>query len=123
MVATKPHYFLDLDIQRTVENFLDNVPEFWSFEEFAESVKDDDIFFIDRSFFVHYFIALMHKQEFRDVWDVVNEFLMQQAFSSLCGRLLITLEDQDFATLWNCFISLSALNWNFNIPMTSLICL
>ena len=44
MVATKPHYFLDLDIQRTVENFLDNVPEFWSFEEFAESVKDDDIF-------------------------------------------------------------------------------
>ena len=121
MVATKPHYFLDLDIQRTVENFLDNVPEFWSFEEFAESVKDDDIFFIDRSFFVHYFIALMHKQEFRDVWDVVNEFLMQQPFSSLCRRLLITLEDQDFATLWNCFISLSALNWNFNIPMTSLI--
>ncbi|KAL5172167.1 hypothetical protein HKD37_16G044973 [Glycine soja] len=118
MVATKPHYFLDLDIQRTVENFLDNVPEFWSFEEFAESVKDDDIFFIDRSFFVHYFIALMHKQEFRDVWDVVNEFLMQQPFSSLCRRLLITLEDQDFATLWNCFISLSALNWNFNIPMT-----
>ncbi|KAG4940620.1 hypothetical protein JHK87_044491 [Glycine soja] len=75
MVATKPHYFLDLDIQRTVENFLDNVPEFWSFEEFAESVKDDDIFFIDRSFFVHYFIALMHKQEFRDVWDVGRQLL------------------------------------------------
>lgn len=30
VVATKPHYFLDLDVQRTVENFLDNVPEFWS---------------------------------------------------------------------------------------------
>ncbi|KAG4938923.1 hypothetical protein AAZX31_16G095800 [Glycine max] len=95
VVATKPHYFLDLDVLQTVENFLENVPEFWSSEEFAESVKDGDIFFVDRSFFVRYFINLMYKEEFRDVWDVVNEFLMQQAFSSLCGRLLITLEDQD----------------------------
>nr|KYP40965.1 hypothetical protein KK1_037680 [Cajanus cajan] len=96
VVATKPHYFLDLDVQQTVENFLENVPEFWSSDEFAESVKDGDIFFIDRSFFVHYFIALMYnKEEFKGVWDVVNEFLMQQPFSSLCGRLLIALEDQD----------------------------
>ncbi|TKY58475.1 hypothetical protein E2542_SST15537 [Spatholobus suberectus] len=95
VVATKPHYFLDLDIQRTVENFLENVPEFWSSDEFAESVKDGDIFFIDRSFFVRYFIDLMYKEEFKDVWDAVNEFLMQQPFSSLCGRLLIALKDQD----------------------------
>lgn len=95
VVATKPHYFLDLDIQRTVENFLENVPEFWSSDEFAESVRDGDIFSIDRLFFVHYFIDLMYKEEFKDVWDVVNEFLMRQLFSSLCGRLLITLEDQD----------------------------
>lgn len=95
VVATKPHYFMDLDIQQTVQNFLENVPEFWSSDEFAESVKDGDIFFIDRSFFVRYFIDLMYKEEFKDVWDAVNEFLMGQPFSSLCGRLLITLEDQD----------------------------
>ncbi|KAK7386816.1 hypothetical protein VNO78_27153 [Psophocarpus tetragonolobus] len=95
VVATKPHYFLDLDVQQTMQNFLENVPEFWSSEEFAKSVKDGDILFIDRSFFVRYFIDLMYKEESRDVWDVVNEFLMQQPFSLLCGRLLITLEDQD----------------------------
>lgn len=43
VVATKPHYFLDLDVERTVENFLENVPEFWSSEEFAESLKDGEI--------------------------------------------------------------------------------
>lgn len=95
MVATKPHYLLDLDIQRTVENFLENVPEFWSSNEFAESVKDGDIFFIDRQFFVQYFIDLMYEEDARDVWEVINEFLSEQPFSSLCHHLLITLEEQD----------------------------
>ena len=95
MVATKPHYFLDLDIQRTVENFIENVPEFWSSTEFAESVKDGDIFFIDRSFFVHYFINLMYKEDLGDVWEIIDEFLTEQPFSSLCQHLLITLEEQD----------------------------
>jgi len=99
VVATKPHYFLDLDIQQTVENFLEHVPEFWSSDEFAESVKDGDIFFIDRSFFVQYFIDLMYREEFKDIWDAVNGFLEQQPFPSLCGRLLIALEDQDLCYL------------------------
>ncbi|XP_028793716.1 uncharacterized protein LOC114749369 isoform X2 [Neltuma alba] len=95
VVATKPHYFLDLDIQQTVENFLENVPEFWSSNEFAESVKDGDIFFIDRQFFVQYFIDLMYKDDARDIWEVIDEFLTEQPFSSLCHRLLIALEEQD----------------------------
>ncbi|MED6206245.1 hypothetical protein PIB30_024836 [Stylosanthes scabra] len=95
MVATKPHYFLDLDVQRTVENFIQNVPEFWSSDEFVESVKDGDIFSIDRPFFVHYFINLMYKEDRGDVWQVIDEFLTEQPFSSLCHHLLITLEEQD----------------------------
>lgn len=95
IVATKPHYFLDLDIQQTVENFLENVPEFWSSSEFAESVKDGDIFFIDRQFFVQYFIDLMYEEDARDIWEVIDEFLTEQPFSSLCRRLLITLEEDD----------------------------
>ena len=67
VVATKPHYFLDLDIQQTVENFLENVPEFWSSNEFTESVKDGDIFFIDRQFFVQYFIDLMYEEDAGDI--------------------------------------------------------
>lgn len=95
MVATKPHYFLDLDVQQTVENFLDNVPEFWSSNEFAESLKDGEILFIDREFFVEYFFDLMYKEDSRDVWEVINEFLNEESFSSLCHHLLITLEEKD----------------------------
>jgi hypothetical protein len=39
VVATKPHYFRDLDVLRTVQNFLEYVPDFWSSDEFANSVK------------------------------------------------------------------------------------
>ncbi|KAM4073251.1 hypothetical protein ACB094_10G004300 [Castanea mollissima] len=95
MVATKPHYFLDLDVQLTVENFLENVPEFWSSNEFAESVKDGEILFIDREFFLQYFVDLMYKEDSTDVWEVINKFLIEESFSSLCHRLLILLEERD----------------------------
>ncbi|WCJ37286.1 hypothetical protein M5689_018437 [Euphorbia peplus] len=95
MVATKPHYFLDLDVQRTVENFIENVPEFWLSDEFAESLRDGDILFIDRNYFVEFFVHLMYEEDARDVWEVVNEFLMEESFSTLCNHLLITLDEQE----------------------------
>ncbi|OMO62710.1 hypothetical protein CCACVL1_22680 [Corchorus capsularis] len=96
MVATKPHYFLDLDVQRTVENFLENVPEFWSSSEFAESLKDGEIIFIDTKFFVELFVDLMYKEDFRDLWEIISEFLKEESFSSLCKHLLISLEEGEF---------------------------
>ncbi|KAK9281877.1 hypothetical protein L1049_004784 [Liquidambar formosana] len=95
MVATKPHYFLDLDVQRTVENFLEYVPEFWSSKEFAESLKGGEILFIDTKFFVDFFIDMMYKDDSREVWDVIHEFLKEESFSSLCHHLLIVLEECD----------------------------
>lgn len=95
MVATKPHYFLDLDVQRTVENFLEYVPEFWSSHEFSESLKDGSIVLIDTKYFVDLFTDLMYKEELEEVWEVIEEFLMEQSFSFLCHRLLIIIEEQD----------------------------
>ncbi|XP_065876684.1 uncharacterized protein [Euphorbia lathyris] len=95
MVATKPHYFLDLDVRRTVENFIENVPEFWSSNEFADSLRDGDILFIDRKYFVEFFVRLMYEEDARDVWEVINEFFMEEPFSSLCKHLLITLDEQE----------------------------
>ncbi|KAI3450156.1 hypothetical protein Pfo_006821 [Paulownia fortunei] len=95
MVATKPHYFLDLDVQRTVENFLEYVPEFWSSPEFSESLKDGNILLTDTKYFVNLFTDLMYKEELKEVWEVVEEFLMEQSFSFLCHHLLIILEEQD----------------------------
>ncbi|EXB49809.1 hypothetical protein L484_006347 [Morus notabilis] len=95
VVATKPHYFLDLDVQRTVENFLEYVPEFWSSNEFAESLKDGEILSIDRKFFLEYFIDMMYKGKARDVWEVITEFLKEEPFSYVCQHLLITLEERE----------------------------
>ncbi|XVF32001.1 hypothetical protein REPUB_Repub17cG0044100 [Reevesia pubescens] len=96
MVATKPHYFLDLDVQRTVENFLENVPEFWSSSQFAESLKDGEILFIDTKFFMELFVDFMYKEDLRDLWEVISEFLKEESFSSLCHHLLISLEEGEF---------------------------
>ncbi|XP_048233152.1 uncharacterized protein LOC107261680 isoform X2 [Ricinus communis] len=99
VVATKPHYFLDLDVQKTVENFLENVPEFWSSSEFAESLRDGDILFVDTKYFVEFFVGLMYEEDAKDVWKVINEFLMEEYFSSLCKHLLITLEEEELCTV------------------------
>lgn len=95
MVATKPHYFLDLDVQRTVENFLEYVPQFWSSNEFSDSLKDGSILSIDMKFFVNLFIDLMYKEDL-EVWDIIEQFLKEQSFSFLCHHLLIILEEMDF---------------------------
>ncbi|CAN4119545.1 unnamed protein product [Withania somnifera] len=95
MVATKPHYFLDLDVERTVENFLEHVPEFWSSKEFAESLKDGDILTVDNNFFINMFVDLMYKENLKEVWEIIDEFLIEQSFSFFCQHLLIILGEQD----------------------------
>ncbi|GAB2298187.1 hypothetical protein Dimus_032259 [Dionaea muscipula] len=93
VVATKPHYFLDLDVQRTVENLLDNVPEFWSSKEFSDSLKGGEILFIDKKFFINLFLDLMFKEHLEELWKVIDKFLMEESFSYLCQHLLIILDD------------------------------
>ncbi|KAK9057481.1 hypothetical protein SSX86_022317 [Deinandra increscens subsp. villosa] len=95
MVATKPHYFLDLDVEQTVENFLENVPEFWSSHEFADTLKDGDILFLDLKFFINMFLRLMYKEDMEEIWKIVNEFLMEESFSSLCSHLLVALSERE----------------------------
>lgn len=97
MVATKPHYFLDLDVERTVENFLEYVPEFWSSVEFSESLKDGEILSIDTKFFIEMFLDLMYKDNMKEVWEVIDIFLIEESFSSLCHHLLVVLEEQELS--------------------------
>lgn len=97
MVATKPHYFLDLDVPQTVENFLEHVPEFWSSNEFADSLEGGDILSIDKQYFLDFFVGLMAKEDSKEVWKLVNEFLKEEPFDSLCRRLLIILEERQFS--------------------------
>ncbi|KAJ3687447.1 hypothetical protein LUZ61_016611 [Rhynchospora tenuis] len=92
VIATKPHYFQNLDVLRTVQNFLEYVPAFWSSNELAESVKGGDILEIDRGYFVNLVLDLMYGEQCRDVWDMVEGFLSEEKFSSLCPVLLASLD-------------------------------
>ncbi|KAF3789954.1 hypothetical protein EJ110_NYTH05518 [Nymphaea thermarum] len=97
MVATKPHYFLDLDVLRTVENFLENVPDFWVSNELAETLKDGEIFRIDMKFFTDQFTHLMYEENAADVWAFIDEFLNDEQFSNLCNLLLILLNENELS--------------------------
>ncbi|VVB15427.1 unnamed protein product [Arabis nemorensis] len=115
VVATKPHYLLDLDIQRTIENFLDNVPDFWSSNEFAASLKDGQILSLDTKFFLDLFLRFMYEDDMNDVWDAVEEFLTEESFSSLTQHLLITLEEPElcqFLELLGNYFSPSIDTWD-----------
>ncbi|CAI9113025.1 OLC1v1013548C1 [Oldenlandia corymbosa var. corymbosa] len=101
MVATKPHYFLDLDVEKTVENFLEYVPNFWASTEFSESLKDGEIVHVDKEFFVEMFLNLMYKEDMEELWDIIDEFLTGESFSFLCHHLLIVLEEQDLLYFLN----------------------
>lgn len=111
VVATKPHYFRDLDVLQTVENFLEYVPDFWSSVELADCVKDGEILQIDTEYFVDQFVYLMYEENFRDAWQVVEDFLMEEQFSRLSQHLLIHLDEQrlfGFLKALGKFISLNA---------------
>nr|TKW18234.1 hypothetical protein SEVIR_5G419000v2 [Setaria viridis] len=94
VVATKPHYFSDLDVLKTVENFLEYVPDFWSSDELSDSIKDGEILQIDAEYFVDQFLYLMYEENCKDAWHLVEEFLMDEQFSSLSQHLLIHLDEQ-----------------------------
>ncbi|ONM31175.1 hypothetical protein ZEAMMB73_Zm00001d040327, partial [Zea mays] len=86
--------FRDLDVLETVENFLEYVPDFWSSDELANSIKDGEILQIDEEYFVDKFLYLMYEENSKDVWHVVEDFLMDEQFSSLCQHLLIHLDEE-----------------------------
>ncbi|KAJ0981264.1 hypothetical protein J5N97_009519 [Dioscorea zingiberensis] len=101
VVATKPHYFHDLDVLRTVENFLEYVPDFWSSNELAESLRDGEIFKIDTQYFVDQFIKLLYEENLEDLWVVVEKFLTEEQYSYLCQHLLILLDEHGLLAFLN----------------------
>ncbi|KAK1266739.1 hypothetical protein QJS04_geneDACA015565 [Acorus gramineus] len=93
IVATKPHYFHDLDLLQTVENFLEYVPDFWTSDELAETLKDGEILHLDMKFFMDEFVSMMYDDDSGDIWELVDEYLLEEEFSYLSQHLLILLDE------------------------------
>ncbi|KAH7373017.1 hypothetical protein KP509_17G033400 [Ceratopteris richardii] len=99
-LASKPHYFLDLDVLKTVENFLDGVPEFWSSDELWGSLREGDILALDVDFFVRRLFQRMQNRS-SSVWKMLEQFFLGEDFSLLCQRLLSFMDDQKLLQLVN----------------------
>ena len=50
-VAAKPHYFSELDVNKSMRNILNRCPEFFASEQFLSSVSNGTITALDRAFF------------------------------------------------------------------------
>ena len=50
-VAAKPHYFSELDVNKTIRNILKHCPEFFASEQFLSSVGDGTITALDQAYF------------------------------------------------------------------------
>lgn len=112
IVATKPHYFHDLDVLRTVENFLEYVPDFWSSDELADSVKDGEILNLDTKYFVEKFIQLMYEEDLEDIWVVIEDFLLEVEFSFLSKHVLVLLDEHSLLSFLKSLSKLIRLNGN-----------
>jgi hypothetical protein len=51
-VASKPHYFCELDVVATVRNLLRSCPDFWRSEELGRSARSGSFLALDYSFMV-----------------------------------------------------------------------
>ncbi|GAQ81005.1 hypothetical protein KFL_000680220 [Klebsormidium nitens] len=103
MVATKPHYFSELDVVRTVRNFLKHVPDFWTSDDWRDCVSCGEFLALDPDFFaktaIDFLVAKSRKgspdDEVREeeyvrgkLLEILEDFLREESFPTLCQRLL-----------------------------------
>ncbi|XP_073392939.1 uncharacterized protein [Physcomitrium patens] len=94
-VAAKPHYFLELDVVNTVQNFLEDEPEFWRSDEFRDSLKDGEFLSIDIMFFAKVMVKKLASDidSALDTWKVLKNYIRDESFSILCQQLLHVASD------------------------------
>ncbi|BFI28195.1 hypothetical protein MPTK2_2g17200 [Marchantia polymorpha subsp. ruderalis] len=93
-VASKPHYFSELDVLRTVDNFLEHVPSFWFSEELRDSLEEGDFLSLDYEFFHNELLERLMGDKRHDLWLLIEEFLSNESFSVLCQRTLHLMSDK-----------------------------
>lgn len=97
-VASKPHYFSELDVAETIDNFIDHVPSFWHSEELRDSLEDGQFLALDVDFFVEELLAKMDTEAFS---SFLRAYLAEESFTVLCQRLLPIVSDDGFLGFLN----------------------
>jgi hypothetical protein len=99
-VAAKPHYFLELDVLESVNNFLEQVPGFWRSEELKDSLKDGEFLSLNFTFFTQELLKMV-KDQVSEGWQIVKDYVADESFFVLCQRILHIVKDRDFLTFIN----------------------
>lgn len=101
-VAAKPHYFRELDVVRTVENFIACVPAFWTSDELWDEVlRDGSLISLDVDFFVKELLWRMFNDNSFESWQLVRDFVANESFSLLCSRILHLVKDRELLMFVN----------------------
>ncbi|XP_024517110.1 uncharacterized protein LOC112341374 [Selaginella moellendorffii] len=100
-VASKPHYFLELDVLRTVDNFLDKVPSFWRSDELWDSMKNGEFLSLDIDFFINALEEKMMVDDCPETWNLVEDYLAEESLSKLSNCVLHLLSEESLLTFVN----------------------
>ncbi|KAL2641371.1 hypothetical protein R1flu_008958 [Riccia fluitans] len=93
-VASKPHYFSELDVLKTVDNFLEHVPSFWYSEELRDSLDEGEFLGLDPDFFHRELLERLTIDNSDELWLLFEDYLRSESFSTLCQRTLYLMSDR-----------------------------
>jgi hypothetical protein len=97
-VASKPHYFSELNVGETIENFLENVPSFWQSEELRDSLEDGQFIALEVDYFVQELLARMGTD---GLSSILRGYIAAESFTVLCQRVLPIVTDTQFLEFIN----------------------
>ncbi|KAL3678022.1 hypothetical protein R1sor_020978 [Riccia sorocarpa] len=93
-VASKPHYFSELDVVKTINNFLEHVPSFWYSEELKDSLEECGFLGLDPDFFHCELLERLTREDCDELWLLIEDYLRTESFSTLCQRTLYLMSDK-----------------------------
>ncbi|KAL3153954.1 hypothetical protein ABBQ32_013514 [Trebouxia sp. C0010 RCD-2024] len=99
-VAAKPHYFSELNVNKTIRNILKHHPEFFASEQFLGSLSDGTVTALDRAYFCQELLELLVDED-ADVRNAIRSCIIEQPFKLICHRLLHHLDDASLLNFLN----------------------
>lgn len=106
-VASKPHYFCELNVTATVRNLALHCKGFWSSEQLKDSLASGEFLTVDYPFFIELLLKQLQNSDWkaRQLWQALNDYVLNETWATLCTRLLHALNERQTLQLVNSFSS------------------
>ncbi|KAF5842347.1 hypothetical protein DUNSADRAFT_7661 [Dunaliella salina] len=105
-VATKTHYFCEINVLATVRNFAEHCPSFWSSEQLLKTfTKGGEIIQLDPPYFAKVLYGILCRDPHSSgglssrAQDLLEDFVCQESWQLLSHRLLSLMGDDELLEL------------------------